>query len=130
MVKDIVLGLVSPISALLSEVVEDKDKRNELAHEIATLSSRQAHENALAQLEVNKVEAAHKNLFVAGWRPALGWLFCFILAFNYVLAPLATAAGFKVITLASSEIMPVLLGMLGLTGARTIEKGLGVARKH
>ena len=65
--------LVGPVSGLVSEFIEDKDQANKLAHEIATLADKQHHAQQLAQLEVNKVEAAHKSLFVAGWRPAIGW---------------------------------------------------------
>jgi len=70
----IVKELVGPVAGLLSEFIEDKDQKNALAHEIATLAQKEAHKNAALQLEVNKTEAAHKNLFVAGWRPFIGCL--------------------------------------------------------
>ena len=73
------LSLVAPVTGLLDKFIEDKDQKNALAHEIATLAQKQAHESVLAQLEVNKVEAAHKSLFVSGWRPAVGWSCCFAL---------------------------------------------------
>jgi len=70
----ILSSLIGPATKLLDKVIEDKDQKNALAHEIATMAERHAQELAQGQLEVNKVEAAHKSLFVAGWRPAIGWV--------------------------------------------------------
>jgi len=66
-------ALIGPVSGLLDKFIEDKDQKNALAHEIATLAEKQAHEAALAQVEVNKAEAQHRSIFVAGWRPFVGW---------------------------------------------------------
>ena len=62
----ILSSLIGPATKLLDKVIEDKDQKNALAHEIATMAERHAQELAQGQLEVNKVEAAHKSLFVAG----------------------------------------------------------------
>ena len=67
-------SLVQPITSLLDKVIEDKDTKNNIAFELATMAERHAQELAKGQLEVNKVEAAHKSLFVSGWRPAIGWI--------------------------------------------------------
>ena len=69
----IVASLVGPVTGLLDKFIEDKDQKNALAHEIATMSERHAQELMKGQLDVNKTEAAHKSLFVAGWRPSIGW---------------------------------------------------------
>ena len=74
MALSFVKDLIGPVSGLVSEFIEDKDERNRLAHEIATLAEKQHHAEVMAQVEVNKTEAAHKSLFVAGWRPAIGWI--------------------------------------------------------
>ena len=68
----LVSALIGPISSILDKVIPDKDLKEKLVHEIATMAERHAQEQAMAQIEVNKVEAAHRNLFVAGWRPAIG----------------------------------------------------------
>lgn len=122
---DIVKALVSPVSDLLSEFIEDKDKRNEIAYKIAS----QAHEQTMAQIDVNKTEAAHKSLFVAGWRPAIGWICGLAIANNYLLLPYAQVLGLAVIGLDAAELMPLIMGMLGLGGARTYEKMKGVSRE-
>lgn len=126
--------LVGPISALLSKVIPDKDERNRLAHEIATMAERQAHEQIMAQVEVNKEEASHPSIFVSGWRPFIGWTCGFAMAFNFIGIPLidtgTALAGYAVdLNPLDLEIMlPVLLGMLGLGGMRSYEKRNGVAR--
>lgn len=128
--------LIGPIAGLLDKVIPDKDERERMAHEIATMVESQAHQQIMAQVEVNKVEAAHKSLFVAGWRPAAGWTCVSAMFFNFVLAPLinwGTALyGYSdtVLPVLDLEIMmPVLLGMLGLGGMRSYEKRAGVARE-
>ena len=55
----ILSSLIGPATKLLDKVIEDKDQKNALAHEIATMAERHAQELAQGQLEVNKVEAAH-----------------------------------------------------------------------
>ena len=75
----ILTSLISPVTSLLDKVIEDKDTKNNIAFELATMAERHAQELAKGQLEVNKVEAAHKNLFVSGWRPAVGWCCCLAL---------------------------------------------------
>lgn len=127
--------LVGPISSLLDKIIPDADERNRLAHEIATLAERQSHEIAKAQIEVNQREADHQSLFVSGWRPAVGWVCCIGLACNYLFIPVAnfvlvlSDSSVTVPALDLSEMMPVLLGMLGLGSLRTWEKTKGVARK-
>ena len=86
------------------------------------------------QLDANKVEAASPSLFVGGWRPFIGWVCGVGCAWNWIGLPVALfIAEFVGHPLALhpadlSEMMPLLLGMLGLGGLRTVEKIQGVAR--
>jgi len=127
--------LIGPVTGLLDKFIADADERNRLAHEIATLAERQAHEIAKAQIAVNREEATSHSIFVAGWRPATGWICAIGLATNYLLVPVCnfiltlTESPITVPPLDLSEMMPVLLGMLGLGGLRTYEKTKNVARK-
>ena len=88
----------------------------------------------MAQVEVNKQEAAHKSLFVAGWRPAIGWICGLGMLSNFIIVPmtnfvLALLESPVVVPLIELEtMMPVLLGMLGLGGMRSYEKAKGVER--
>lgn len=123
-------ALIGPITGLLEKVVPDVDKRAEMAHQIATLADAQAHERLMGQLAINKAEAEHKSVFVAGWRPGLGWAGVIILMNNYILAPYVDAfTRFTIPTLDFGTLMPVIMGMLGLTAARSYEKAKGVARE-
>ena len=58
--------LIGPVTGLLDKFIEDKDQKARLAHDLATMADNHAQELAKAQLEVNKVEAAHHSLFVSG----------------------------------------------------------------
>ena len=88
---------------------------------------------AQGQNEVNKVEAASSRLFVAGWRPFVGWICAAALGFQYIGRPLiamaVSMAGVPVDmpAIEAGELLPLLLGMLGLGGLRTVEKVKGVA---
>ena len=126
--------LIGPVSGLLDKFIEDKDKKNAIAFELTTMAERHAQELAKAQLEVNKTEAAHRSLFVSGWRPAVGWTCCIGLASQYILIPMANFAlaladsTIKIPVLDMATMMPVLMGMLGLGAMRTVEKTKKVQR--
>ena len=98
------------------------------------MAERHAQELAKGQMEINKTEAAHKSLFVAGWRPAIGWICGLGMASNFLLIPVAnfvlalTGSAIVVPLLDTGEMMPVLMGMLGLGAMRTYEKKQGVQR--
>lgn len=85
------------------------------------------------QMEINKVEAANTSLFVAGWRPAIGWVCGAAFAFKFILGPSAVvlmAMAGHPITLPVfdfTEMSTVLMGMLGLGALRTAEKIKGAA---
>lgn len=128
-------ALIGPVTGLLDKFVEDKDQKAQLAHDIATLAEKQAHEAAMAQMEVNKAEAGHRSIWVAGWRPFIGWVCGGALAYHFVLQPILVfviaASGVVLPELPSFDmdsLMTVLLGMLGLGGLRTFEKSKGLAK--
>ena len=92
------------------------------------MSERHAQELAKGQLEVNKVEAASASLFVAGWRPAVGWSCCFALIYSTILSPILSI-WFTVPSVDSSLLTTVLMGMLGLGAMRSAEKIKKVSRE-
>lgn len=123
-----ILGaLIEPVAGIIEKLVPDKDKARQLAHEIATLAERQHHEQMLAQLEVNKVEAAHNSLFVSGWRPFVGWVCGSAMVFNFMCVPILSI-WYELTPMDWAAMSPVLMGMLGLAGMRTGEKIKRVAR--
>lgn len=81
-----------------------------------------------SQVEINKLEAGHKSIFVAGWRPFIGWVCGVALAWNYIAHPmLLWVLTFTEIQtappkLSMTELFPVVIGMLGLGAYRSYEK--------
>jgi len=134
-VLNLVASLIPSVTGILDKVVEDKDQKAKLAHEIATLAEKQAHDAAMAQVEVNKAEAQHRSIFVAGWRPFIGWVCGTALAYHFVLAPFIVFGvawyGAEIPALPTFDmdsLMTVLLGMLGLGGMRSFEKAKGLTK--
>ena len=126
--------LIGPVTSLLDKFIPDSDERNRLAHEISTMAERHAQELAKAQIGVNKEEAKSSSIFVSGWRPAVGWVCVSGMAFNFICVPLGnfalTVSGVDAFlpSLDLSQMMPVLMGMLGLGAMRSFEKAKGCAR--
>lgn len=128
------LPLIAPVLALLDKVIPDAAERAKLAHEIATMAERQAHELALAQIEVNRAEAGSASIFKGGWRPFIGWVCGSAFAYHFVLQPfllfLVALMGWELPELPAfdmASLMTVLGGLLGLGGLRTFEKFKKVA---
>jgi hypothetical protein len=128
------LAIVEIGARLLDKIIPDKDAREKAQAELLKAAQEQDFQLALGQIKVNEAEAQNSNLFVAGWRPAVGWICVVGLAYNFVIYPLllwvvaATGAEFKPPSLLSDALMELVLGMLGLGVLRTAEKWKGVAR--
>ena len=133
------IGLLSAVLPSVMEVAgrflpEDKEKRAAAERDIRAKLTDSLAQVDLAQLGINKVEAAHRSMFVAGWRPFIGWTCGVALMYTYVLQPILVfglaQAGYLVELpkMDLGELMPVLMGMLGLGGLRSWEKVKGVAK--
>ena len=122
--------LIDPISNILDKFVADKDLKQKLEHELKT----ELHRANMAQIEVNKEEAKHRTVFVAGWRPFTGWVCASALAYHFILEPVIVfvLALFNIqLTLPQFDmgsLLIVLMGMLGLGGLRTYEKKQGLTK--
>lgn len=129
-------SLIGPVAALLDKFIEDKDQKNVLAQQLATMSERHAQELAKGQIEVNKVEASSSSLFVSGWRPAVGWVCVLGMAGNFIIIPLAnfvlalSDSNITIPLVDTATMMPVLMGMLGLGAMRSAEKIKKVSREQ
>ena len=117
-------ALVTPAMSILEKAIPDKDLREKLSHELAVLADKQI----TAQIEVNKVEAAHKSIFIAGWRPAIGWICGFALLYSTIISPIL-GIWVTVPEVDTSLLTTVLMGMLGLGTLRTVEKIQKVSRE-
>jgi hypothetical protein len=126
-----VLGVLSPIlDKVLGAFLPDPGKRQEVIMTI--LGQLQASD--IAQLEVNKAEAQHESIFVAGWRPAIGWICAGALAYSYMIVPFVqfglTLAGKPMLKLPvlDANLWELMFGMLGMGALRSYEKLKGIAK--
>jgi hypothetical protein len=109
--------------------IEAKAKAEALKAELA-----KELEYTLGQIDINKIEAASSSLFVAGWRPAVGWFGALGYGYQFLLRPLgnglAVALGMPAIFpgIETEALSALLFGLLGLGSLRTAEKIKGVAR--
>ena len=86
------------------------------------------------QLDINKAEAGHRSIFVSGWRPFLGWISGLSIGYVYLFQPvfdmILQMFDIKVdwVVLDLGQLMPLVLGMLGLGGLRSFEKAKGLTK--
>ena len=84
MADPITNSVVGIAGSVLNKFVADKNLKMQLEHELKT----QLQTANLAQIEVNKIEAASKSWFVAGWRPSVGWVCSLAMLYHFILAPM------------------------------------------
>ena len=127
--------LIEPATKFLDKVIEDKDQKAKLAHELATMADRLAHEQQLAQMAINKEEASSGSLFKGGWRPFVGWICGIAFFYHFVCQPviifIVAMSGVDIPDLPKFEmntLLTVLGGLLGIGGLRTYEKQKGLTK--
>jgi len=121
----IVGQLIGPVTGLLEKVIPDKDQAAKLAFEVSTMSEKHSQELALEQIEILKLDAKG-NWFQSSWRPLAGYVCVLGLMVNFLIAPIAAGFGVLIPQADSGVMMPLLLGMLGLSGGRSYERIKGV----
>ena len=119
--------LIQPVTKILDKFIPDAETKQQIAHELATMSQKHIHEIAKAQIEVNK-EEAKGNWFQSSWRPATAWVCVAGFAINFLISPLAAPFGIDIPQADTSTMLPVLMGMLGLGGMRSYEKTKGLTK--
>jgi roadblock/LC7 domain-containing protein len=130
----IVTALLPALGTLIDRLIPDRAAAEKAKAEMELQLVTAANQAALAQVEVNKVEAGHSSVFVAGWRPSIGWVCAAGLAWAFVVAPIASWA-LMVLSIKAElpaiqfdHLFELVLAMLGIGGLRTFEKLRGVAR--
>ena len=114
-------ALIGPATKLIGKFVKDKDLQQKLSHDIATMAEKHAQQLALQQIEVNKAEAKG-NWFQSSWRPLIGWICGLSLAINYMVSPIMGGFGVDIPQADMTVMMPLLFGMLGISGLRSFDK--------
>ena len=132
------IGLASLVGPIVNKFVDRIPDGNERARAKESLERElveAANSAMLAQTEINAVEAKHKSIFVAGWRPFIGWVGGVGIAWAMVVQPVAQWAmiawgdGTELPTIDTSYLMELVTAMLGMSGLRTFEKLRGVSRQ-
>lgn len=114
---------------LIERWFPDKSEQEKKQFEMLQMAAQGEIQLALGQMEVNKAEAAHASVFVAGWRPAVGWVCALALLWTYIGRPVAVAlSGHDIPATDLGDLLILLGGMLGLTTLRTVETLNGVQR--
>ena len=124
---DSVVGIAGKV---LDKFIQDKDLKAKLQHEM----DMQLHNANLAQIDVNKAEAASGSIFKGGWRPFVGWVCGVAMLYHFLLQPIIvftlSAAGitFDLPQFHMGSLMTILMGLLGLGGLRSFEKHKGITK--
>jgi len=87
MAVDPVTAGIGLVDTFINKFVKDKDLATKLTAEARSQEFAGDLSLLTGQLEINKVEASHKSIFVAGWRPFCGWICGFALMYNFILSP-------------------------------------------
>ena len=129
-------ALIGPVTGLLDKFIEDKDQKARLAHDIATMSEKHANALAKEQAKANTAAAKHPSMFVAGARPAIMWVCCLGLLWQFFVGPIltwATGIWFPEVIPPQLEVeglITLVMSLLGLGAMRSFEKAKNVARDN
>lgn len=122
-------AIVGLVTSIIGRIWPDKSEQQKLQFARELQQAMIEADLAKGQMDINVEEAKSSNLFVAGWRPFIGWVCGLAFAWQYLVCPLLTflivASGHPAPAMPEFGIetmMPVLVGMLGLGGLRTYEK--------
>ena len=128
------LALLPALEKILDKVIPDSAAAERAKAELIATATNQEFQLALAQIQTNQEEAKHSSIFVAGWRPFIGWVCGAALAWHFIGYDLIAwfVAWRKVDmvlpNLASENLMELTLAMLGMAGLRSWEKSKNIAR--
>ena len=128
------LQTLLPIVNKVLDLIPDPKAREKAQAEMQSALLDMAAKQAEQQSKINEVEAQHQSIFVAGWRPAIGWTCAFAFAFIYVVGPIVVwiGAGFGYVIkpprFDADALLSLTLGMLGLGALRSFDKAKGTSR--
>jgi hypothetical protein len=117
-----VVDAATGIANIVDKFVETPDERKAADMLLAKMAQKPAE----LQVELNKIEAGHRTIFVAGWRPFIGWICGLGLGYAFLIHP---SVDFfydgEMPELPTDIMLELVLAMLGLAGLRTAEKVMG-----
>ena len=128
MVPALITALLPILGGVIDRVIPDRAAADKAKLEVQATLLDASTKSALAQIDVNKTAAAHNSIFVAGWRPAIGWICAAALAYSYMIVPLVgfalTMAGKPVPKwpVLDNNLWELMFGMLGMGALRSWDK--------
>ena len=123
-------GAVKAVAGVIDDLHTSEEEKLQLKNRFAEIQAKLKSK----QMDINLAEAKHRSLFVSGWRPCLGWVGALSVAYVYLLQPILNMilqlfdVHIDWVVLDLGQLMPLILGMLGLGGLRTFEKSKGVSK--
>jgi hypothetical protein len=131
-----ITSLIPVATKLIGKYIDNKSKKAELASKIATMAQEHAQELAKGQIEINKEQAKHPSIFVSGARPAIMWVCCLGLLWQFFIQPIVTYVAilfnpdFVPLNLEMEGLVMLVTSLLGLGSMRSFEKSKGIAREN
>lgn len=135
----IIGDLIDGVKDIVSEVIVDKDKKIQIEAELEFLRDRageRLHQEMMGQMSINRTEAASRSIFVAGWRPFIGWVCGAAVSWSFVIGPLvewiSRLFGWQgsMPELDVGQLMTLVLAMLGVGAMRSYDKGKGTSNDY
>ena len=130
-----ILSAILPVAeTVIDRLVPDKNAKKKAMIDMEKALIDAHTKGSLAQLEINKVEAASRSVWVSGWRACCGWVAAFALGFHFIIRPCVQWAGLlfgfhlPMPEFDMGSLMTILLGMLGLGSMRSFEKFKGITK--
>jgi len=130
-----ILSAILPIAeTVIDRVIPDKNAKAKAMRDMEKALVDAHNKGALAQLEINKVEAAHRSVFVAGWRPFIGWCGGLAICWHFILQPITIFAlgifelPYDLPVFEMESLMTIIMGILGIGGMRSFEKFKGLTK--
>ena len=124
-----IVGSLLKKDGIVSQVIDTLDADERRAAELEMAAVEGALQLNRGQQEINKVEAAHSSVFVAGWRPFIGWMSGIAIGFHaFGLGAILEKYLEIAIVTDFNMLYPLVLALLGTSGLRTMEKFRGVNR--
>ena len=127
--------LLPILGTALDKVIPDNVSKEVAKKELEKALVDNANSINLGQIEINKVEAAHRNVWVSGWRPAIGWACAMGIAWLFIVHPIALWAmhmagvpEMMMPTINTDVLLELTFAMLGMAGLRTFEKLKGITK--
>jgi len=132
------IGLISSVLPVVGEVLDrvipDKNAKAKALRDMEAALIDAETKGMLGQLEINKVEAAHRSVFVAGWRPFIGWTGGFAILWHFLLQPITTftlgifGLPYDLPLFDMDSLLTIVMGILGIGGMRSFEKFKGLTK--